>query len=115
MSQRTDRVGDLIRANLAQIIRQDVKDPRVGELTTISGVLVSGDLGHAQIRVSAFGDEAARLESVEALKRASGFVRSRLARRVRLRRVPELEFVLDRGAEHSQNISDLLEDLDDLS
>jgi len=115
LSQRTDRVGDLIRANLAEIIRQEVRDPRVGELTSIAGVLVSGDLGHAQVRVSAFGDEAARLASVEALQRASGFVRSQLARRVRLRKVPELEFVLDRGAEHSQNISDLLEDLDDLS
>ncbi len=115
MSQRTDRVGDLIRSKLAEIIRQEVKDPRVGDLTSIAGVQVSGDLSHAQVRVSAFGEEAERLSSVEALQRASGFIRSRLARRVHLRKVPELEFVLDRGAEHSQMISDLLEDLDDLS
>lgn len=115
MSQRTDRVGDMIRATLAKIIRQDVKDPRVGDLTSISGVQVSGDLGHAQVRVSAFGDDEARAASVEALQRAGGFIRKRLAAQVRLRRVPELEFVLDRGAEHSQNISDLLENLDDLS
>ncbi len=111
MSQRTDRVGDLLRAELATIIQREMRDPRVG-LTTVSGVTVSRDLGHAEVRISVLGTDENRQESLEALDRAKGFIRSALARRVRLRVVPELVFKLDRGAEHSQRISEILEELD---
>lgn len=112
MSRRSERVGDLIRAELAHIIRHRVKDPRVG-LATVSSVEVTGDLSYARVMISALGDDEAREASVAALDRAKGFIRSQLARQVRLRTVPELHFKLDRGAEHSQRISDLLESLDD--
>ena len=111
MSQRTDRVADLLRAELAAIIRREMRDPRV-RLTTVSGVTVSRDLSHAEVRVSVLGEDLQREESLLALGRAAGFLRSLLARRVRLRTVPELHFSLDRGAEHSQHISRILEDLD---
>jgi ribosome-binding factor A len=112
MSRRSERVNDLVRAALAQIIRTEVKDPRVG-LATVSSVLVSGDLGHATVKVSVLGDDKNRDEAIATLDRAKGFLRSRLARSVRMRKTPELHFELDRGAEHSQRISDLLESLDD--
>lgn len=112
MSRRTDRVAEMIRDQLATIIRGEVRDPRVG-LATVSWVRVSGDLSHAEVGVSVLGDEDSRTASVAALVRAKGFIRTRLAKRVRLRSVPELVFKLDRGAEHSQHISDLLERLDD--
>ncbi len=112
MSQRTDRVGDLLRGELASIIQREVRDPRVG-LTTVSGVTVSRDLSHAEVRISVLEqDEDKRRATLEALEHARGFIRSLLARRVRLRQVPELAFKLDRGAEHSQRISEILEELD---
>ena len=112
MIRRADRVADSIRTELAEILRRDMRDPRVA-LASISRIRLSGDLSHAVIGVSVLGDdEAAREGAVEALDRAKGFLRSQLARRMRLRVVPSLVFELDRGAEHSQNISDLLETLD---
>lgn len=112
MKGRASRLEDLLRGELARIIRHEVKDPRRG-LATVSGLTVSGDLSHAVVRLSVLGDEEARTTSVEALERARGFIRSQLAKSVRLRKVPELHFQLDRGAEHSQRISDILESLHD--
>ncbi len=111
MSQRTERVADLLRGELASIILREMRDPRVS-LTTVAGVTVSRDLSHAEVSVSVLGKDEERQQSLEALDRARGFIRSLLARRVRLRTVPELVFKLDRGAEHSQRISEILEDLD---
>ena len=112
MSQRTDRVGDLLRGELASIIQQEVRDPRV-RLTTVSGVTVSRDLSHAEVRISVLEQEDdKRQATLAALENAAGYIRSLLSRRVRLRLVPELTFKLDRGAEHSQRISEILEELD---
>ncbi|MEL7060807.1 MAG: 30S ribosome-binding factor RbfA [Acidobacteriota bacterium] len=112
MSQRHERVADVVRAEIAAIMRQEMKDPRVA-LATVSRVELTRDLGHAKVYVSVLGDdEAARRAALDGLERAQGFVRSTLAKRVRLRTVPQLHFTLDRGAEHSQHISDLLEQLD---
>jgi len=111
VSRRTDRVGDLLRHELAALIQREIADPRV-RLTSVSAVEVSPDLAHARISISVLGDEeAARLRSVEALQHASGFLRRRLAARLRLRAVPQLTFALDRGAEHSQRIATILENL----
>ena len=111
MSQRTDRVEDLLRAELAAIIQREMQDPRV-RLTTVAGITVSRDLAHATVRISALGDEDERHASLAALERAKGYIRRLLAQRVHLRTVPELAFELDRGAEHSQRISEILEGLD---
>ncbi len=111
MSRRTRRFEDLIRAELAEILLRDLHDPRARG-TQISAVTVSPDLQHAHVAVSLFADEAQRLAAVDALRHAGAFLRSRLAQRLRgLRRVPHLVFELDRGPEHAQRISDLLEDL----
>jgi len=112
MSRRTDRVEDLIRAELADLLLREVQDPRVS-LTSVVAVNVSPDLRRAVVRVSVLGEDAHRLESLEALQHAKGFLRSQLAHRLRLRVVPELVFELDRGAEHSQRITDLLESLNE--
>jgi ribosome-binding factor A len=113
MSRRTDRVGDLIRAELSQLILRRLKDPRV-RMTTVASVEVSGDLRHARVHVSVVGDETAREASLEALQHASGYLRRQLAKELfRLKNIPDLRFELDRGAEYSQRISDLLEESDD--
>jgi ribosome-binding factor A len=110
MSRRSDRVSDLIRAELSDLLLREVKDPRV-KLASITAVDVTSDLRRAVVKVSVLGEEEQRLETVEALRHARGFLRTELAHRLRLRVTPELTFELDRGAEHSQRISDILESL----
>ncbi len=113
MSRRTGRVGDLIRAELSDLLLRHVRDPRV-RLVSVTDVEVSPDLRHAVVKVSVLGEEEQRLETVEALRHARGYLRTELARRLRMMRVtPELIFELDRGAEYSQRISEILESLDD--
>lgn len=111
MSRRTERVNDLLLRELNQLLLRELRDPRV-KLATVSRVEVSGDLQHARVGISALGSEEKRHGCVEALRGARGFLRSRLASRLRLRVVPELVFDLDRGAEHSLRIAHLLEDVD---
>ena len=110
MSQRTERIGDLIRGELAELIRRELRDPRVA-LATVNRVDVSRDLGYANVLVSALGTEEQREAAVRGLVSARGFLRRELAHRLSLRATPELRFELDRGAEHSQRISDLLDGL----
>ena len=88
-------------------------DPRV-RLTSVSAVDVSPDLRHARVHVSVVGDQADQEASLEALRHAAGFIRGQVGRELkRLRNIPELRFELDRGAEYSQRISDLLENPDE--
>jgi ribosome-binding factor A len=110
-SRRTNRIEDLLRAELSDLILRELRDPRVS-LVSITRVEVTGDLRHAKVSVSALGSEEQRAAAVTALDGARGLLRSRLALRLKLRVVPDLTFVLDRGAEYSQKISDLLEELD---
>jgi len=110
MSQRTERIADQIRAELATLLQRELRDPRV-RLATISRVVVSADLGHARVGVSALGAEAERAAAVAGLESAKGFLRRELARRLSLRTTPELRFELDRGAEHGQRIAEILDGL----
>lgn len=111
MSRRTQRVGELLQAELADLLLRKAKDPRIRDCA-ITTVTVTPDLSRARVGISALGEETDRLATIDALKHAKGFLRSQLAHRLRhMKRIPELHFELDRGAEHSQNISDLLEGL----
>jgi ribosome-binding factor A len=110
MSRRTDRMADLLRAEIADLLLRSLHDPRI-KLVTVTGIDVSPDLRRAVVRVSALGEEEERQSTVDALRHAKGFLRTELAKRLRTRVTPELVFELDRGAEHSQKISDLLESL----
>ncbi len=113
MSRRTDRIADQLRLELSDLVRREVHDPRLRQasLVGIMDIDVSPDLRRAVVKVSALGEEQDRLATIAALQHARGFLRSELARRLRLRVTPELHFELDRGAEHSQSIADLLESL----
>jgi len=112
MKHRTDRVAEVLRAELNDLILHRIKDPRV-RLASVTSVDVSKDLGHARAQVSVLGEDADREAVVEALQHAVGFLRKELGHRLRLRLTPELVFQLDRGAEHSQRIAELLESLHD--
>jgi ribosome-binding factor A len=110
MSRRTGRVGDLIRAELSDLLLRHVQDPRI-RLVSVTEVDVTQDLRRATVKVSVLGEDDERVATIEALRHARGFLRTELAHRLRMRTTPELLFELDRGAEYSQRISDLLESL----
>lgn len=110
MSRRTDRVSDLLRAELSDLLLREVHDPRV-KLASVTAVEVTSDLRRAVVKISALGNDEERQGTIEGLRHAKGFLRTELAHRLRLRTTPELIFELDRGAEHSQRIADILESL----
>lgn len=104
---RSVRVADQIQRELAVLVARDVSDPRVGEVT-VSGVDLSPDLRHARVLVTP-GRGTDGDASASALNHAAGFLRSRLARRVRLRRLPHLVFEHDRTLEQALRIDALLD------
>lgn len=109
--KRTDRVADQLQQELAVLIQREVKDPRLG-MITVSGVTVSRDLGYADVYITLLGDnEAGRMkENLAVLKRAAGFLRSQIARRIKLRHVPELRFHYDESVVRGQRLSSLIEE-----
>lgn len=109
MSRRTDRLESVLRNELSFLISRRLRDPRVA-LASVSDVQISRDLRHARVAVSVLGDdEDERLATMEALAAAAPAIRRMLADQIDLRVVPELRFELDRGAEHSLRIAELLE------
>ena len=111
MSRRTHRIEDQLRVELADLLLRKVRDPRLQE-ARVAAVDVSPDLSTARVHVSILADDSEREEGVAALNRAAGFFRASLAQRLRhMKRIPSLNFQLDRGPEHTQHITDLLENL----
>lgn len=113
-SQRTQRVGDLLRKEISDIIRLRMKDPRLG-FVTITTVEVSQDLRHAKVHVASPRTKEELSSSVALLSGASRFIRSELFKRVTLRYIPELVFKEDSSIEHSVRISQILKELEDES
>jgi ribosome-binding factor A len=111
MSQRTQRVDELLRQEIGRILAKDVQDPRIG-FATITAVETSPDLGHAKVRVSVIGGSSVRSETVAALERAMPFVRHELGGRLRLRRIPVLHVSLDESAERGTRVLQILEELE---
>jgi ribosome-binding factor A len=109
-SHRPERVAEAIRQTVAAFLTGNVRDPRVG-FVTVTSVDVSGDLGHARVRVSVMGSEDEKGKSLEGLASAARFLRAQLARELPLRVTPELSFELDRGLEHAQRIDQVLKKL----
>lgn len=107
---RPARVGDQIRIELSELLARQVKDPGVG-FVTITDVRVTPDLHVARVYYTALGDEKARVQTRHALDRATPFLRRQVGQRLRLRRVPELEFFFDETIERADRIERIIEDL----
>lgn len=112
MSQgsRPERVADQIRGELGQLLAREVHDPGIG-FVTITRVHVTPDLQHARVFYTALGDERARRSSDRALHRAIPFLRRQIGSRLRLRRVPELEFLYDESIAGQDRIEQLIHEL----
>lgn len=104
---RAERLAEVIRTEASAIIQRGLKDPRIG-FVSITDVVVSADLRHAKIFVSVLGDEEAKRQTMAALERAKGYVRSELGSRIAVRFVPEILFRLDDSIERGTRIASLL-------
>jgi ribosome-binding factor A len=111
VSQRSERVDELLREEIGAIIARDVADPRVG-FVTVTDVETTSDLSHAQVWVSVIGQPEERAATVAALGRAMPFIRHALGNRIRIRRIPELHVRLDDTAERGTRVLRLLHDLE---
>ncbi|MFJ6207680.1 30S ribosome-binding factor RbfA [Lysinibacillus sp. NPDC092081] len=110
MSLRSNRVAEQMKKELGEIIGRKIKDPRVG-FVTVTGVEVTGDLQQATIYITTLGNEREKEETLKALLKASGFIRSEIGTRIRLRRTPELIFEFDSSIEYGNRIDSLLRGL----
>jgi ribosome-binding factor A len=106
---RRARIADQILRELAEIIRLDLRDPRVG-MVTLTGIEVSGDQSHAKVFFTILGPESAALDAREGLQRAAGFLRTSIARRLSTRSVPELHFHHDESVERGMRLSKLIDE-----
>ncbi len=105
--RRADRVADLVRAAIAEILLREIKDPRIG-LVTLTAVEMSDDLRHARVYFSVVGDDKTRQQSLKGLRSAAGFIRREVGHRLELRFAPEIAFHLDPGPERAQRLAELL-------
>ncbi len=109
MSRRTEQVALEVQRHLGDLLLTEVRDPRVG-FVTITAVEVSPDLEHARVHVSVLGEESDEKLSLLALRKAAGFLRTELGKRMRLRTVPQLRFEADPTTKQAIRIGQLLEE-----
>lgn len=107
---RNSRIGEQMKKELSQIIQREIKDPRIG-FVTVTGVEVTGDLQQAKVFISVMGSDEQKENSVKALQKAKGFIRSEVGRKIQLRHTPDLIFKMDESIEYGSKIENLLNDI----
>ncbi|MBU2607790.1 MAG: 30S ribosome-binding factor RbfA [Chloroflexi bacterium] len=112
MSYRIDRINNLIRQEISELLHRQVKDPRLGGFITVTSVSTSPDLKYAKVYVSQLDDQASKQDILSTLSAAAGFFRRELTKSLRLRRIPELSFHWDESIERGARILDLMNQLD---
>ncbi len=108
--KRIDRINPLLQEEIADIIRRELKDPRIG-FVTVTEVEASKDLRHAKVFVSVLGSDSEWTQALTALESAARFIHGQLVRRLKLRTVPRLAFHPDRSMAHAAHITEILETL----
>ena len=110
-SRRRQQVGDLIRDEVSDILRYEMKDPRLG-MVSIIRVEMSPDLRYATLHTSVYGDEDEQQATLQALSGASGYIRRLLAPRLRIRHIPTIRFRLDHSMEHADQVTRMLNEIE---
>ena len=105
---RTLRIAEQIQRDLAELLRLEVKDPRIG-MVTLTDVEVTSDYAHAKVFFTALGDTAQVAAASEGLNRAAGFLRHELGHRIKLRSIPQLHFIHDESVERGVRLSQLID------
>lgn len=109
MTRRAERVSNLIRQEICHLLQEQVNDPRLSGLISVTKVSTSPDLKQAKVYVSVLGEQANKNEILQGFKSASGFFRRELSRRLILRFIPELSFEYDNSIEHGAEVLKLIE------
>ncbi|MFC4320138.1 30S ribosome-binding factor RbfA [Litchfieldia salsa] len=110
MSIRPTRVGEQMKKELSDIIGRKIKDPRIG-FVTVTDVEVTGDLQQAKVFISVLGDNEQRENTLKGLAKAKGFIRTEIGKRIRLRKIPEIQFEFDESIDYGNRIESLLSEL----
>lgn len=110
-SIKNTRINGEVQRELSNIIRGEIKDPRIHELTSVVAVEVAPDLKTCKAYISVLGDEEAQKDTLVGLKSAEGFIRTRLAKTINLRNTPEIRFVLDQSIEYGVRMSKMIDDI----
>ena len=105
------RINEEVLRELSNIIRSDVKDPRVSDLTSVVAVHVAPDLKTAKAYISVLGDEEAAEKTIEGLKSSAGYIRHKLAENINLRNTPEITYILDQSIEYGVKMSHLIDEV----
>lgn len=108
---RINRISEEIRKEISEIIRTEVKDPRISEMCSVVRTEVTGDLRYAKVYISVLGTEKESQSTIEGLKKAAGFIRRELGNRLKIRYTPELQFIADHSIEYSVEISRKINEL----
>jgi ribosome-binding factor A len=106
--KRTDRLNSLLKEVISEVIKREVRNPHVTELVTVTRVQISKDLHYAKVFISVIGTEQAKVETIEALNSAAGFIAVQSSQRVVMRYFPELRFKLDDSVDKHMRIEELL-------
>ncbi len=109
MSHRIERINNLIRQEISELLQRQVKDPRLGTFIAVTEVSTSPDLKFAKVFVSRISNQAEKEETMQALEAAAGFLRKSLMKNLRLRRVPDLHFYWDDSIERADRLFRLLD------
>ncbi len=107
MSKKNEKIAELIKRNISEIIQFDLKDPKIGFIT-ITDAQVTNDLSYAKVYVSFLGQNARKEAGMKALERSKGYIRSELSKKLSTRKVPELQFVLDDALDKGNKIEKII-------
>ena len=110
-SIKNTRINEEVLHELSNIIRGEIKDPRINPFTSVVAVEVAPDLKTCKAYISVLGDEKAQADTIAGLKSAQGYIKNKLAKEVNLRNTPEIKFILDQSIEYGVNMSKLINDV----
>lgn len=110
-SIKNTRINGEVMRELSNIIRGEIKDPRINPLTSVVSVEVAPDLKTCKAYISVLGDEKSQQDTIAGLKSAEGYIRRMLAQNINLRNTPEIRFILDQSIEYGVNMSKLIDDV----
>jgi len=110
LKERTNRISVEFKKEISNIIRNELKDPRLAKLISVTWAKVTRDLRYAKVYISVMGNDEQKNSTMAALKSASGFIRREIGQRINLRYTPEIHFELDNSIEHGVYMSKLIKD-----
>lgn len=110
-SVKNTRINGEVLKELSNIIRSEIKDPRINPMTSVVAVEVAPDLKTCKAYISVLGDEKSQKDTITGLKSAEGYIRRQLARTVNLRNTPEIRFIIDQSIEYGINMSKLIDEV----